>query len=95
MEKKEEKAIVPFVDLNLHPNIEEGLKAMGYDTPTPIQSEAIPHALEGRDVLGIAQTGTGKTAGFTPYDGHHIRYSGQWQGKSINCRPYKRAGDAN
>jgi superfamily II DNA/RNA helicase len=37
----------------------------GYTTPTPIQAQAIPPALEGRDVLGIAQTGTGKTASFT------------------------------
>ena len=59
MEKKEEKAIVPFVDLNLHPNIEEGLKAMGFENATPIQSEAIPHVLNNKDVLGIAQTGTG------------------------------------
>ena len=64
MEKKEEKAIVPFVDLNLHPNIEEGLKAMGFENATPIQSEAIPHVLNNKDVLGIAQTGTGKTAAF-------------------------------
>ena len=64
MEKKEENAIVPFVDLNLHPNIEEGLIAMGFENATPIQSEAIPHVLNNKDVLGIAQTGTGKTAAF-------------------------------
>lgn len=64
MEKKEEKAIVPFVDLNLHPNIEEGLNAMGFENATPIQAEAIPHVLNNKDVLGIAQTGTGKTAAF-------------------------------
>jgi ATP-dependent RNA helicase RhlE len=64
VEKKEEKAIVPFVDLNLHPNIEEGLKAMGFENATPIQAEAIPHVLNNKDVLGIAQTGTGKTAAF-------------------------------
>ena len=64
MEKKEENAIVPFVDLNLHPNIEEGLSAMGFENATPIQSEAIPHVLNNKDVLGIAQTGTGKTAAF-------------------------------
>ena len=40
------------------------LAAMGFDTPTPIQSHAIPHALDGRDVMGLAQTGTGKTAAF-------------------------------
>ena len=41
-----------------------GVKALGYTTPTPIQDQAIPVALEGRDLLGLAQTGTGKTAGF-------------------------------
>ena len=40
------------------------LKAEGYTTPTPIQAQAIPHVLAGRDLLGIAQTGTGKTAAF-------------------------------
>jgi superfamily II DNA/RNA helicase len=43
----------------------KAVEASGYDTPTPIQQQAIPHALQGRDVLGIAQTGTGKTAAFT------------------------------
>jgi superfamily II DNA/RNA helicase len=43
----------------------KAVEASGYDTPTPIQEQAIPHALQGRDVLGIAQTGTGKTAAFT------------------------------
>jgi len=43
----------------------KAVESSGYDTPTPIQEQAIPHALEGRDVLGIAQTGTGKTAAFT------------------------------
>ena len=54
-----------FIDLGLSPKVMKAINDVGYDTPTPIQSEAIPHALEGRDVLGIAQTGTGKTAGFT------------------------------
>ena len=64
MKKEEEKAAVPFVDLDLHPKIEDGLVAMGFDNATPIQAEAIPHVLNNRDVLGIAQTGTGKTAAF-------------------------------
>lgn len=64
MKKEEEKALVPFVDLDLHPKIEDGLVAMGFEYATPIQAEAIPHVLNNRDVLGIAQTGTGKTAAF-------------------------------
>ncbi len=54
-----------FSDLNLSPKVLKAVEEAGYETPTPIQEGAIPPALEGRDVLGIAQTGTGKTASFT------------------------------
>lgn len=54
-----------FSDLNLDQKVLQAIADAGYETPTPIQAKAIPHALEGRDVLGIAQTGTGKTASFT------------------------------
>lgn len=54
-----------FTDLNLNPKVLKAISEAGYETPTPIQAGAIPPALEGRDVLGIAQTGTGKTASFT------------------------------
>ena len=54
-----------FTDLNLAPKVLKAVTETGYDTPTPIQAGAIAPALEGRDVLGIAQTGTGKTAAFT------------------------------
>ncbi len=54
-----------FSDLDLDPKVLKAVADTGYETPTPIQAEAIPHALQGRDVLGIAQTGTGKTASFT------------------------------
>jgi superfamily II DNA/RNA helicase len=54
-----------FTDLGLSPDIIQAVTDAGYDTPTPIQAQAIPVALTGRDVLGIAQTGTGKTAAFT------------------------------
>jgi superfamily II DNA/RNA helicase len=54
-----------FTDLNLNPKVLKAITDAGYETPTPIQAGAIPPALEGRDVLGIAQTGTGKTASFT------------------------------
>ena len=54
-----------FSDLNLDPKVLKAIDDAGYESPTPIQEGAIPPALEGRDVLGIAQTGTGKTASFT------------------------------
>ena len=54
-----------FSELGLSEKVLKAVEASGYDTPTPIQEQAIPYALKGRDVLGIAQTGTGKTAAFT------------------------------
>lgn len=53
-----------FEQLNIEPRILRALTELDYQTPTPIQQQAIPHALQGRDVLGCAQTGTGKTAAF-------------------------------
>ncbi|HEY0983261.1 DEAD/DEAH box helicase [Schlesneria sp.] len=54
-----------FSDLGLCQPILNAVKAEGYETPTPIQAQAIPHALAGRDLFGCAQTGTGKTAAFS------------------------------
>jgi ATP-dependent RNA helicase RhlE len=54
-----------FSELNLNPKVLKAVDEAGYESPTPIQEGAIPAALEGQDVLGIAQTGTGKTASFT------------------------------
>jgi superfamily II DNA/RNA helicase len=54
-----------FRDLNLDADLLRAIEETGYTEPTPIQAQAIPFALQGRDVLGIAQTGTGKTASFT------------------------------
>lgn len=74
-----------FADLNLCPELMHTLEELGYKTPTPIQAQAIPKVLEGRDLIAEAQTGTGKTAAFTlpmiqrlsrtPVEGeyHHIR----------------------
>jgi len=59
-----EGSMTTFSDLSLDPRVLSAVTEAGYVTPTPIQVQAIPHALEGRDVLGIAQTGTGKTASF-------------------------------
>ena len=53
-----------FDDLGLSPAILETIREIGYETPSPIQAASIPHLLEGRDILGQAQTGTGKTAAF-------------------------------
>ena len=53
-----------FSSFNLHPVIAESISQAGYVTPTPIQQQAIPTVMEGRDVMGLAQTGTGKTAAF-------------------------------
>ena len=58
-------AVSAFAELGLDPRITATLTTLGYEEPTPIQSAAIPALLEGRDVLGQAATGTGKTAAFT------------------------------
>ncbi len=54
-----------FSEIGLRPEIQAAIDELGYVQPTPIQQQAIPHALKGRDVLGCAQTGTGKTAAFS------------------------------
>ncbi|MHA6316976.1 DEAD/DEAH box helicase [Altererythrobacter sp. CAU 1778] len=61
-----------FSDLGLAEPLLRALEQKGYDTPTPIQKDSIPALLEGRDLLGIAQTGTGKTAAFSLPSLHHL-----------------------
>lgn len=58
-------ANVKFVDFGLHPQIQQAIDEQGYTQPTPIQAKAIPVVATGVDVMGAAQTGTGKTAGFS------------------------------
>jgi len=53
-----------FTDLPLSEGLQKAIKAEGYSAPTPIQAEAIPSILQGSDIIGCAQTGTGKTAAF-------------------------------
>jgi len=53
-----------FETFNFHPSIVAGIRALGYVTPTPIQLKSIPAIMQGRDLIGLAQTGTGKTAAF-------------------------------
>ena len=55
---------MPFTGLHLHPSLLKGIRELGFARPTPIQTEAIPAGMAGRDVLACAQTGTGKTAAF-------------------------------
>ena len=61
-----------FQEFSLHPQVLAGVESVGYTTPTPIQEQAIPVALQGRDLLGLAQTGTGKTAAFALPILHHL-----------------------
>ena len=61
-----------FKDFNLHTDLMGGLDAMGFEEPTPIQVEAIPPILEGKDLIGCAQTGTGKTAAYLLPMLHHL-----------------------
>ncbi|GBE32963.1 ATP-dependent RNA helicase RhlE [bacterium BMS3Bbin05] len=58
------KENMDFSAFNLHPRVAAGVTAQGYVNPTPIQAQAIPKVMNGRDVMGLAQTGTGKTAAF-------------------------------
>src|SRR3989344_2952384 len=53
-----------FADFDINPHLKKNIIAKGYESPTPIQDKAIPHALLGQDVVGLAETGTGKTAAF-------------------------------
>ena len=55
---------MPFTGLHLHPSLLQGIRELGFARPTPIQAEAIPAGMAGRDVLACAQTGSGKTAAF-------------------------------
>jgi ATP-dependent RNA helicase RhlE len=59
-----EEYVTTFTDLQLSEPLLRALAAEGYESPTPIQAKAIPSLLAGKDLLGIAQTGTGKTAAF-------------------------------
>ncbi|MDD2500096.1 MAG: DEAD/DEAH box helicase [Geobacter sp.] len=55
---------MPFQQFSFHPKVVAGITAMGYTSPTPIQAQAIPKIMAGHDIMGLAQTGTGKTAAF-------------------------------
>ena len=64
MPETAKRPINGFAKFDLHPNLMRGIQNAGFDEPRPIQAATLPAALEGADILGLAQTGTGKTAGF-------------------------------
>ena len=66
-----------FSEFDLHPDLLDGIDALNFTTATPIQEQAIPLILEGKDLIGIAQTGTGKTAAFVLPIIHKIMTSGE------------------
>ena len=67
-----------FDNFDLDPRLQDNLQRMGFAQPTPIQSATIPHALEGHDILGSAETGTGKSETCRPSSScyHHPRHRG-------------------
>ena len=64
--------LLSFQNFNLHPSIMAGVVELGYTVPTPIQMQAIPPVMQGHDIIGLAQTGTGKTAAFLLPVLHHL-----------------------
>ena len=74
-----------FSDLALDDRIQRAVRAEGYTTPTPVQERTIPALLDGRDVLGVAQTGTGKTAAFALPILHHLAAKRPERGRPIRA----------
>lgn len=76
-----------FTKFNLHPDVAAGVTAAGYITPTPIQEQAIPQVMAGRDVMGLAQTGTGKTAAFVLPILHRLMTGGRRHVRALVIAP--------
>ena len=75
-----------FADLGLSKPLLEAIELQGYSEPSPIQAKAIPHVIEGKDVMAAAQTGTGKTAGFTLPILHRLSNTPKPSGKGNKAR---------
>src|SRR2546426_12478505 len=84
---KRRVTIVSFTQLGLAPEIERAVRDEGYETPTPIQEGAIPGILAGRDLIGCAQTGTGKTAAFTLPILHRLRAGARGRLRALILTP--------
>jgi ATP-dependent RNA helicase RhlE len=76
-----------FETFNLHPSVMAGVQEQGYTTPTPIQSQSIPPIMQGRDLIGLAQTGTGKTAAFVLPVLHRLLRSPRGQVRALIISP--------
>lgn len=76
-----------FRTFNFHPQVAVGITAAGYISPTPIQVQAIPPVLDGRDVVGLAQTGTGKTAAFVLPILHRLMQGGRRHVRALIIAP--------
>ncbi len=76
-----------FQLFDFHPDVAAGVKAAGYVTPTPIQEQAIPSVMAGRDVMGLAQTGTGKTAAFALPILHRLMQGGRGKVRALVVAP--------
>ena len=76
-----------FNAFDFHPNVAAGVTAAGYTTPTPIQAQAIPLVMQGHDVMGLAQTGTGKTAAFMLPILHRLTQGGRRHVRALVIAP--------
>lgn len=76
-----------FNAFDFHPHVAAGVKAVGYTAPTPIQEKAVPPVMAGRDVMGLAQTGTGKTAAFVLPILHRLIQGGRKQVRALVIAP--------
>ncbi|MEK6681636.1 MAG: DEAD/DEAH box helicase, partial [Nitrospirota bacterium] len=76
-----------FKKFHLNAAVEAGVTSAGYVTPTPIQTQAIPAVMQGRDVMGIAQTGTGKTAAFALPILHRLMQGGRGYVRALIIAP--------
>ncbi len=76
-----------FETFNFHPSIMSGVRALGYTIPTPIQAQAIPPIMRGRDIIGLAQTGTGKTAAFVLPILQHLRQNPRGSVRALVISP--------
>lgn len=82
-----------FKKFNFHPDVTTGITTAGYVTPTPIQVQAIPPILQGRDVMGLAMTGTGKTAAFALPILHHLMKGGRGYVRALVIAPTRELAD--